>query len=270
MLSKPVIKQLDKITSLNIDFINKCINTEVSKPYFKVGAPLNDNLKYFIEGWLGGYWHSAFKFEENWNLFRMKTLAFLNELMLAHRIKELECDYKYNIDNSELIIFDVFDTAIFRKFNHFSDVHYNIGRTFLGLRQDAEKGVLLINKNANLLDIYKYGNLPKEMMYKEIALEKAACYKNEEIYKLYKYAISKGKKVVFLSDMYLGTEIITEMLNKCGYENPTVYVSSDIKSRKDSGEAYSFLKTMYKNIHIGNMLMIGDNEHSDYKKAKKG
>lgn len=267
ILPKSIIERLGSLVSLDVDFLNKCIHEYPTKPYFKQDSPINSELRNFIENWLGRFWHSAFKFEDNWNLFRMKSLAFMNELMLAYRLNELEKDIEFQIDNAEVVIFDVFDTAILRKFKYPFKVHSHMGCGYLDVRQKAEEKALADNPCCSLGDIYIAGNLPAGKKYQEQLLELVNCYANPEIFKYYEYARAKGKEIVFLSDMYLSHIDIKKMLAKCGYKNHTMLVSSETKVRKDTGEAYICLKSMFGDTE--KLLMIGDNEHSDYKMAKK-
>ncbi len=267
MLPKKMLNHLKNIQTYDVNFVDKCIEKEVSKPYFKKDAPLNNSLRQLIINWLSGYWHSAFVLENNWDLFKMKTLAFFNEISLSRRVRELENSYKYNIDKNDLIIFDVFDTCIFRKVEEPWQVFYLMGCDFNGNRQEAEKTALSKNTNINIYDIYSTGNLPQEKLEQEITLEKELCYQNKEIFELYKYAKDIGKEVVFLSDMYLPSSIIEDMLHKCGYGKVDVIVSNEIKARKDSGEAYYYLSKIYDDIPTNKMLVFGDNKKSDYDMA---
>lgn len=269
ILSKPMIDYLGHIQSYDINFLNKCIKEEKHHRYFKTDAPLNESLKTLIINWLSGYWHSAFVIEENWELFRMKTLAFFNEITLSARIKEMQNNINYKIDNSDLIMFDVFDTCLFRKVKEPWEIFYYMGCDFNGNRQEAEKKALELDINCDLVDIYNTGNLSNDKFKQEIELEKALCYQNPEVFEMYKYAASKNKEIIFLSDMYLPSFVIKEMLQKCGYSNPKVFVSNEMKYRKDNGESYGFIKGLFDNINPKRILMIGDNECSDYNMANK-
>ncbi len=99
MLSKKIINSIDGVTSFDLDFINKCIDKEISFPYFKDNAPLNSFVKENIINNLTKFWHSAFKLEDNWELFRMKSLMLLNELFLYTKIsKYVKKQKKKNIN----------------------------------------------------------------------------------------------------------------------------------------------------------------------------
>lgn len=86
MLNKNIINKIKKITSLDLQFLDKCISKNKEIPYFKNDAPLNNITKNNIINNLEKYWHSSFNILDNWGLFRMKSLMLLNELFLLSRI----------------------------------------------------------------------------------------------------------------------------------------------------------------------------------------
>jgi len=89
LMSKYILDRIDSICYADENFINKCIEKEITYPYFKKNAPVNKALQNRVINWLSNSWHSSFKFEDNWYLFRMKTLAFFNELLLTAKLKKL-------------------------------------------------------------------------------------------------------------------------------------------------------------------------------------
>jgi hypothetical protein len=197
MLSKSMLEGLgNRICTYDKSFIDKCINKEISRPYFKYDAPMSDTLKNLVTSWLSGFWHTAFVLDDNWELFRMKSLAFFNEITLSARTRELEKNLYYKIDNSDIVILDVFDTCMFRKFKHPWEVFYLNGMQYNGDRQEAERKALAKDVNASIHDIQAEGNFTNEKIQSEIDLEKAVCYQNAEIHHAYKYALEKEKKIV--------------------------------------------------------------------------
>lgn len=80
---------------------------------------------------------------------------------------------------------------------------------------------------------------------------------------LYRKAISTGKKVVLLSDMFLSKMQIEECLRSNHIDGwSDIFVSNDSGYRKDTGELYDFVFSKY-GISPHQFLMIGDNERSD-------
>lgn len=87
LVSKKIINGLRTVVSFKKPFLNRCIAEQVSFPYFKPTAPMNASLKRFVVLCLEKYWHQRFQIDTNWELFRMKTLAFFNEYMLTARVR---------------------------------------------------------------------------------------------------------------------------------------------------------------------------------------
>ena len=81
--------------------------------------------------------------------------------------------------------------------------------------------------------------------------------------------LKKAKKTVILtSDMYLPKTAIIEILDKCGYNKiyDEIYVSNDIKKRKDTKEIWPFIKNIYDGKKI---IHVGDNNLSDVEYPKE-
>ena len=89
ILSKTLLQKLGTLWSIDKSFLDRCITKEPSFPYFKPNAPLNDYMKIGIIDCLTKYWHTKFKLEDNWELFRMKSLALFNEHLLTQRVRNI-------------------------------------------------------------------------------------------------------------------------------------------------------------------------------------
>ena len=77
------------IISLKEDDINMFVEQyEYDKRYFRDDAPVSKEYQDIIVEWLTCNWHSAFKPETNWELFRYKVKAIFNEVLLSAKIKE--------------------------------------------------------------------------------------------------------------------------------------------------------------------------------------
>lgn len=90
ILPKKAIEGLKTIYSVDVEFINRCISEKPTFPYFKNNAPVCDKVKKAIVEVLTKHWHSKFKLEDNWELFRMKTLALFNEYLLTQRVRAIK------------------------------------------------------------------------------------------------------------------------------------------------------------------------------------
>ena len=148
----------------------------------------------------------------------------------------------------DVISFDIFDTAILRRveyptdlFNFIAiDVGYN---DFLGIRIAAERDARDAKEKSEdtrevtIDEIYQvlekdYGIDPK-YKEREIELELSLCETNPVILDVYNRLKSAGKTLVFMSDMYLKSEIIKSMLKKCGYSGyEKLFLSNEYGTRK--------------------------------------
>ena len=165
-----------------------------------------------------------------------------------------------------LVSLDVFDTAIFRKvFNPtdiFAVVEDNVGHNFRILRMAAQDKVRKKDIFYNILDIYKnigYPFNPKE----EIKAEYDNCRANPYILNMY----NKGEAdFIFISDMYLPATVIKSMLEKCGYKNPRVFVSCELRALKGDGNLFKKVEEL-----LGRKISkhIGDNYYADIKGAQR-
>ena len=165
-----------------------------------------------------------------------------------------------------LISLDVFDTAIFRKvFNPtdiFNVVEDEVGHNFKELRIEAQDKARKKDIFYNLIDIYKelkFPFNPKE----EIKAEYENCEANPYILDLY----NKGEvDYIFISDMYLPSSVIKSILEKCGYKNPQVFVSCELRALKGSGLLFKKVEEI-----LGRKISkhIGDNYQADIMGAQK-
>jgi len=210
---------------------------------------------------------------------------------------DLENQIKKIIDPTvKYISFDVFDTLVVRPFFEPTDVfnvlseyinHKYTGDyyiDFAALRIEAERlaraaafNLPFAPEDIAIEAIYKQleAMLPlsqeqlMDLMEREISIEKKLC-KHRPIGKyLYEVASSLGKKIVCISDMYLHSNDICEILKNCGYQNIIeIFASSDILLTKSSGNLYKYVLSNLK-ISSSEIIHIGDNYHSDICMAQK-
>ena len=127
-----------------------------------------------------------------------------------------------------LISLDIFDTSIFRKVYKPADLFKLIGGDkFYSDRIIAQKRATLKYRNPTIYQIYEF--FPGHNVQKEIDFELKYCFANQKILDLYN---NSNDEFIFISDMYLPSDILKTMLEKCGYKNPTVFVSCEYNSRK--------------------------------------
>jgi FMN phosphatase YigB (HAD superfamily) len=200
-------------------------------------------------------------------------------------------------DKTEYVFFDVFDTLLFRPFYTPSDLFRFIGKEYssrinsdifidIGLaRVTANKNIgAWIKKNRppehskNIHDIYEYVAEAYSIEYEKVQIAKEVeqnteikyCYKRKSAFELYNFALDCGKQCVVVSDMYLDSNTILKMLNKCGYGNPKLYVSNEAgKTKKGEGELFLFVKNDLGIESLDRCVLIDDNFENSIEPARK-
>jgi len=180
----------------------------------------------------------------------------------------------------KLIAFDIFDTLILRPLINpetikeivAREVGDDVGNLYRQFRVVAEQQARdEKGKDVTLDEIYtqfaKITNLSLEVVSSlkqlEERIEISLAEPRPSGIELYRQALSTGKPVILISDMFLSKKVIEECLRKVGIDDwHSIYLSGEIGMRKDSGELYRYVLDRF-NIRADEMLMIGDNERSD-------
>lgn len=216
---------------------------------------------------------------------------------LFHSIINTPWEPKYEVlknmiadESFEYISFDVFDTLVVRPFydardllvildDYFHQIYPSSPMLdFATIRLQAENRrrqlVGYVNpswQDVNINEIYEQVmeeyNLPPEIVTKlkakEIELELHFTTRRDSVYELYKMAIELNKKVLFVSDMYLPSSVIKEIVEKSGYVNyDKLYVSSETRLLKHTGDMYRYVMNDLE-VEPRKILHIGDNWQSD-------
>ena len=140
------------------------------------------------------------------------------------------------------------------------------------MRQEAEKRSAKTVTAPNLDEIYDHLSLDAFQKIKlkdiEIDIERKLSVKKYTGYALYQYAKQQGKQIVAVSDMYLGSGIIREMLSAAGYSIDNVIVSCDYRAEKYNGNLFQIA---LNNVSVSKQAIIhfGDNLISDILGAKR-
>lgn len=186
------------------------------------------------------------------------------------------------INKKEYVSFDIFDTLIKRDVKNptevFDIIEQNYGiYDFYKRRIEAEKRArkgkvdttideiydiynsLYIN---NINEIEKIKNIEKKVEFE-------LCVQNRLLKKVYDFCIENNKKVYLISDMYLSSEILKEILKKNGYSKyEKLYVSCEYDRTKANGELYKYvIKEL--GIHTNKLIHIGNDIKTDYMMALK-
>ncbi|PKF77760.1 hypothetical protein CW749_19680 [Vibrio sp. vnigr-6D03] len=205
-------------------------------------------------------------------------------------------------DNTEFIFTDFFDTLVHRKchpeeikkrwcaqlidfFNlpissrEFYDLRNSIeselcGNRYVEVQESEFKYEELITllwqflKSKYLFD-FSESEFFDTCLNIELSLEKKSQEVNLDVVNFLENQIKLGIKIVIVSDFYCGKDFIKSLSDYHGFSDlvSDIYVSSDYFKSKRSGKLYEYLIETY-HLNPNNVLMIGDNYHSDYKKAK--
>jgi len=184
------------------------------------------------------------------------------------------------LNQYDVISFDIFDTAIYRKVEKPIDV-FTIMASEMGhndfqkVRKDAENEARALKEKSSftreivLSEIYdileKYYGIDRYWMERELELELDLSQVNPYIFEVYQHLVEMGKEIIFTSDMYLPKEAIVEMLRKNGYTTYSkLYLSNEVKLRKGDGTLQKLILEDYKGKRI---VHIGDSKASDVDKS---
>ena len=184
------------------------------------------------------------------------------------------------VSKYDVISFDIFDTAIYRKVEFPDDVFTIMAietghNNFVAIRKRAEQEARELNekkigsREVTLDEIYEiiqnYYGIDSKYKNREIELEVELSTVNQYIFEVYKRLIKMDKKIVFTSDMYLPKRVIEDILRKNGYNKyEKIYISNEYKLSKGEGKLQQVLIKDYPNLKV---IHIGDNYKSDVKKS---
>jgi HAD superfamily hydrolase (TIGR01549 family) len=175
------------------------------------------------------------------------------------------------IDKFEIISLDIFDTIILRPYLKPADMFVHIEqilniKNFSKNRIEAEKKARAnsVEGEITLNDIYaNISNAYKDAFQFELDFEKQICQKNEEMHMAYLHALEKGKKIIFVSDMYLPQSVLEEILINTGFKKyEFLFISSTFKKKKATGELFDVVLEKL-NVKPEKILHIGDNKRND-------
>ena len=183
--------------------------------------------------------------------------------------------------------FDIFDTTLIRRcgtpfsiFEQLAELLYPndtaMSDAFLLWRCQAEAiaKTKYPGKEITLTDIYSTldtdsfkSKTIEELMDTEKEVESNNLVANPSIRAKIEKKRKEGWQIVFLSDMYLNSSFLREVLVRegCTEPNDPIYVSCEANSRKDTGQLY---KKVREELKPTEWEHYGDNRISDVKQAK--
>lgn len=194
-----------------------------------------------------------------------------------------------NANNIQTVSFDVFDTLVFRRSNHPTDIFVKAylscqpdvnlsmeGEEFKELRIYAEQQAKRLSKSGevSLEQIYQF--LPFEaaicerLKDAELTAEKQNAFLFQPMLSLIQALQKSGKQVILISDMYLSQN----QIRTCFFNDYpelielALYVSSENEFNKSTGLIFEHLSQSLA-INKSHWLHIGDNRNSDFLMPKK-
>ncbi len=180
----------------------------------------------------------------------------------------------------KVVIFDIFDTLLLRPLLNPEStkaivahtVGGDAGKAYRMFRAEAEGAARQragrdVDLDAIFVEFAALSGLSAEALSQlrelEESTERAAVAARPDVAEMLQFALAQGKRVVLASDMYLPRPVIESMLAAHGIQGwHALYLSSDIGLRKDTGDLYRHILDV-EQVAPGQILMVGDNEHSD-------
>ncbi len=185
--------------------------------------------------------------------------------------------------------FDVFDTVITRVLNNPKDVFLlmqkeisqdddsvfkKLGKKFLAVRIWGEFKARRHSPNADVSLYEIYHEIQKicqldhqqiqRLLEKELKIEKKCLVPIQETIKRIKKIHRNGGRIIFISDMYLPKDFISDVLTKYGvfHEGDSLYVSGEIGLTKGSGKLFSYVLEK-EGLSSERLVHFGDDTFSD-------
>lgn len=197
----------------------------------------------------------------------------------------------------KVVSFDVFDTCVSRMHAHPRDLFYDLGlrlaagqsesrrrtfaRKFQRARIRAEKIAnwrkRKISENATLHDVYsnfhwllRTGFGTDDLVKAELELEQESIYAIDAIAAQISELRAAGHKVIFVSDMYLPSDLLMPVLRKSGVmtESDVLYVSCDSGLTKHSGRLFDHVLAT-EQVQPHELVHTGDNVWADVAMATR-
>ena len=201
--------------------------------------------------------------------------------------------FSHAFQRAQIITLDVFDTVLHRLVRKPTDVFLFMEddvRSLLGhpelrfpdIRMSAEAAARTARTKSGFTDETTLEQIyfllarmvgcdevrALQLMELELAAESALCHANPEILTLIRDASRDGKRVLFVSDMYLPAEHVLGLLQQNGVSGYQLHLSCVVGTTKHRGTLFDHLLTQVEHPPK-DILHIGDNLHSDYIQPKK-
>ena len=184
----------------------------------------------------------------------------------------------------KVVSFDLFDTLLVRPVTNPHDIWRLVGK-IVDVPYFREKRLVAERKTRQNLD-FPAEDCNLDMIYDtycslfdsseseavqikeaEIQVEMDMLYARESMKYLYHEAKRAGKQIIIISDMYLSSDFVTDVLSKNGFDECSIiYMSSEKRLTKHSGNLFKLIASDFKEKGIlpGEIIHVGDNERADY------
>lgn len=188
----------------------------------------------------------------------------------------------------KLVSFDIFDTVLIRKCGLPENIFYLLANrlypnnralreAFLLWRRQVEQQARhrLPKTDVSLKQIYNddtlsgfIGYTPQQMMEAEILIESENLITNPAVKELIEKKREQGYCICFISDMYLDSKTLSNILRRegCLLNDEKVYVSCEHNARKSNGKLFDIVR---KEWQPSEWLHFGDHSVSDVKMPRK-
>ncbi len=183
---------------------------------------------------------------------------------------------------ARLVSFDIFDTLLVRPWyaadNVFAFLEHKAAQRFgiahfALLRKQAEQLARQQHPGVDVNIVQIYRALPSlascseaqadAIMALERETELAMLHPHHEICEAARTLASQGKRLVLVSDMYLDSAFLRQVLARHDLDFfDALYVSNETGARKDTGAMWNLLP-QHEQVEKSQWLHVGDNEHSD-------
>ncbi len=188
----------------------------------------------------------------------------------------------------KLASFDIFDTTLIRKCGQPENIFYLLANRLYHNDRALREDFLLWRKRAEqqarqrfpmtevtLQQIYDNDELSgfttythAQMLETELEIESENLVVNPAIKKVIEEKRKEGYTVCFISDMYIDSNTLTEILRRegCLQDDEKVYVSCEWNARKSNGKLFDIVA---KELSPSKWEHFGDNLNSDIKMPRK-
>lgn len=188
------------------------------------------------------------------------------------------------VKKCKVVSFDFFDTLFFRtvkspmdvfsiiekEYNHREDSGFSFLRDRVVAEKRARRNSL---SEVSLNEIYSFFPCDyseknrSELMQLEKKVEQVLCVPNKEVVEILHEAKCLGKKIIIISDFYIGRSFFEDILFKFDIAVDDIFVSCDLRRSKEKGDLFDYVADCCS-VSPKSIFHFGDNIQSDYKNAK--